>query len=1239
MWVLSAVAVVLGVVGGGAAVGLFKLISLMTHLTLLGDVGFDLPTLRGYHPSPMLIPIAVGGGLLVSVFAAWAPVIRGHGIPESLEAILDRDSRIRPRAAVAKPLSAAITIGTGGPFGAEGPIIVTGGSVGSLIGQVLSVSPSERKIMLATGAAAGMSATFNTPIAAVILAIELVLFERSLRVIVPLSIASGIAAAIHVVAFGAQPLFMIAANLHVNLAHLPLFALVGLASGVMAVVLNKGLFAMEAAFRRLPINIFWWPAIGALGFALIGLVVPRTLSMGYSAIIDTLNGHFTVLALAVLLGAKLLSWLIALGSQTSGGTLAPMFLVGATMGCLLGHAVDAIWPAWHVSPTAFALVAMGATFGAATKALFAAVVFAVEVTGEYSMIVPLLIGAGVAELVAEAFLSDRLMTEKLSHRGFRVDFRTSVDALRTRVARQVMREPVWVGSDAPVAQARRVMTRHGLDRLAVVGPDGRYRCLVGAADLDRATGSAALVGDVAGDRVAPIRPDEYLSASLDTFLLHGVEALPVVENGRVVGLLTRTDTMAERYRRGTAQEMRQAGWLATVPWPWCRRRRSDQNGAGAVPVDLSAKVVIRPGLRMPDGRYHACPADGTGAQVAPHARPNGDRGAGGRPGPAVRADPDRPAASGGTVAQQDHSPWESGSVIQYGPRRQDGHAPRRPAHGRLLPDPVQVTPGLGQFVLSERSRIVLAWGSSSARPIAERLAAELRPATGFRLSVSDGRAYRDDICLRIGDVEGLPDAQAGEGYVLTAGVSGVQVVAPTLHGLHNGTQTLRQLLPVWIASRRPVPGPWTMPAVHIVDFPRFGHRGVVLNVSEQGLSPAAIERIVDRIAGYKINRVHLRFSIEHAVRLTAAGAPGHLPRGWRLPDDPDDGARAGQHWTAIEYQHVVRHAVERFVTVVPDIVSASADPGSTGPDVAEVIDRLLAMAPGADQGSDAIRLHECDGGYAIVPAVQSAGAVEPGARVVLAPVAAVDAVADEWGGRNGGGVLGPAYCWNPSDLTGSGRIAGVEAVADAATPQARGAVFPHLLALAEIAWSPSITRSGDGPALTQFAARVAAQGPRLALTGAAFHPVDDVPWRLDLAPLPARTRRRSVSGVLGMLVAPGFDPARLHVAVDWGDGYLGEGVLHPERAGDGAAPWYSITADHEYRRGGAYRVAVTVTGPDAVPVRGSVVLRVGSSGHLRAGGSRRAMGPAVAASPADRPRSRVAGGAPDRSTTVTTPGG
>jgi H+/Cl- antiporter ClcA len=568
MWLLSAVGTLLGLAGGGAAVGLFTLIGLITHLTLLHDIGTSLPSLRGYHPSPWIIATAVAGALLVAIFAWWSPVIRGHGIPESLEAILSRDSKIRPRAALAKPLSAAVTIGTGGPFGAEGPIIVTGGSVGSLIGQLLPTSPAERKIMLATGAAAGMSGTFNTPVAAVILAIELVLFERKLRSLVPLAIASAIAAGIHIVAFGTKPLFFVAADLHVGLTRLPLFAVVGLASGLLAVVLNKGLFAVEAGFRKLPVPIFFWPAIGAAGFAVIGLAVPRTLSMGYSAISDTLNGRFTLSMLGILCVAKLASWLIALGSQTSGGTLAPMFLVGATMGGLLGGGLDVLWPGLGISPAAFALVAMGATFGAGTKACLASAVFAVEVTGEYHMIIPMLIGVGVAELVAEVFLTDRLMTEKLSHRGFRVDFDTAVEPLRMRIARQVMRAPVSLPASTTAVQARRTLADEALPSLAVAGPGGGYLGLLGAAELDREQAAASEeIGPLANTTIAPIDAQDFLADALTRLLDSGLDCLPVLDDGRLVGRLDRADIAAERQRQYIVAETRQPGWLTTLTGP------------------------------------------------------------------------------------------------------------------------------------------------------------------------------------------------------------------------------------------------------------------------------------------------------------------------------------------------------------------------------------------------------------------------------------------------------------------------------------------------------------------------------------------------------------------------------------------------------------------------------------------------------------------------------------------------
>ena len=249
----------LGLAGGLAAYLLVHLIALLTNLAFFHRVRWTLPSFTHLARSPSIVIVAVAGAMVVSLLARWAPAIRGHGIPEAMEAVLTRQSRVAPRTAVAKPVSAAIAIGTGGPFGAEGPIIVTGGAIGSLIGQVVPVSPSERKILLACGAAAGMAATFGAPLASVVLAIELLLFEFSTRAFVPLVVSSSVAAGMHSAFFGTGPLFAVPQHNFAGLSKLPLYVPLGLACGLLAVVINKGLFLIEDGFRRLPVSQFWWP--------------------------------------------------------------------------------------------------------------------------------------------------------------------------------------------------------------------------------------------------------------------------------------------------------------------------------------------------------------------------------------------------------------------------------------------------------------------------------------------------------------------------------------------------------------------------------------------------------------------------------------------------------------------------------------------------------------------------------------------------------------------------------------------------------------------------------------------------------------------------------------------------------------------------------------------------------------------------------------------------------------------
>ncbi|HEY3566854.1 MAG TPA: chloride channel protein [Thermoanaerobaculia bacterium] len=559
---MSILAALLGAAGGGAAWVLLHLIGLLTNLALFHRYSWDLPSFKTLAASPWIVVAAVAGAFVVSLLAKWAPVIRGHGIPETMEAVLMRQSRISPRAALAKPLSAAVAIGTGGPFGAEGPIIVTGGALGSLVGQVLHVSPAERKILLACGAAAGMSATFGAPLASVVLAIELLLFEFSTRAFVPLVVASSVAAGIHSALFGSGPLFSVPAHDYAGLAILPWFVVLGVACGLLAVVVSKGLFLIEDGFRRLPVSDFWHPVIGAVGFGLVGLLVPRALGVGYDAIGDVLNDRLAIGAIAVLAVAKLVAWWIALGSGTSGGTLAPLLLIGGSFGSLVGSLALAVVPGLGISPGAFAVVGMAATFGASTRATFTSIVFLFELTRDYQVIVPLMLAAVVADLIAAALMHETLMTEKLARRGLRVSTEYEVDVLRTTLVADVMsRQVETLPAAATVGEARRKLQtgRHSAYPLV----DGERRCvgILARGDLLRRPGADSdPVSTVASRDVVSVTPEDTVFRALQTMLEEEVEHLPVLAGGKLVGICTRTDVLRTRRRQLESERREPGGW-------------------------------------------------------------------------------------------------------------------------------------------------------------------------------------------------------------------------------------------------------------------------------------------------------------------------------------------------------------------------------------------------------------------------------------------------------------------------------------------------------------------------------------------------------------------------------------------------------------------------------------------------------------------------------------------------------
>ena len=603
---LVSLAAFVGGLAGGAAYLLVRTIGLITRVALLGEWGWgEIPEISTLAPSPRLPIAAAIGAIIIAVMARYAPIIRGHGIPEAMEAVLRKQSRIAPRAALAKPLSAAVAIGTGAPFGAEGPIIVTGGAIGSLVGQVLPVTPSERKILLASGAAAGMAATFGAPLAAILLAIELLLFELSIRSLVPLVVATSIGGAIHSAVFGTGPLFDVPAHDYAGLSALPLYAVLGLASGLAATVIARGLFAAERMFRESSVPVFWRPLVGALGFAMIGLVVPRSLGVGYNVIDDVLAGQLTLATLAALLVAKLVAWWIALGSGTSGGTLAPVLLIGATFGGLLAAIVLEVAPGVSISQGAFAVVAMAAIFGAAARAPLTAIVFVFELTRDFDVMMPLMLASVLAALVFTALSSESIYTEKLSRRGIRVGGELVSDSLRTTAVTDVMNRLVETvdGSELVGTIADRI-ARGDHGAFPLVDEDGRCVGLVTrgnmlAQSLDR----DAPVRDIATSDVVTIGPEASLLDAMHKMVEEAVSYLPVVEDGILVGMCTEADIVRSRSGELTLERLDE-GWLAPVLQ---RRDRvtapvvvvgNESLGGAALTTELARRVRLEPHVRF-----------------------------------------------------------------------------------------------------------------------------------------------------------------------------------------------------------------------------------------------------------------------------------------------------------------------------------------------------------------------------------------------------------------------------------------------------------------------------------------------------------------------------------------------------------------------------------------------------------------------------------------------------------------
>ena len=434
---ISVIALVIGALCSLIAVVLLKTIYFFTNIFFYQQFSLEFRSPADNHLGWLVIIVPVVGGLIIGFMARYgSDRIRGHGIPEALEAILFNKSLMQPKLAVIKPLSAAVSIGSGGPFGAEGPIIMTGGAVGSIIAQVFHLTAVERRTLLVAGAAAGMSATFATPVAAVLLAVELLLFEWKPRSVVPVALASAVAAAIRPLVLGPGPLFPMPSHGLLPIQDLLCAALVGLLAGFFSTILTGAVYKFEDLFQRLPIHWMWWPAIGGLAIGIGGYFQPRALGVGYDVIADFLKGNMSLTAVLLLILVKGLIWSFSLGSGTSGGVLAPLLIMGSGLGVIESSFLPAdaatLWP----------LISMSAVLGGVMRSPFTAILFAFELTHDEGVLLPLLIATMVAHTFTVLVMKRSILTEKVARRGFHIFREYSVDILERVHVEDVMTKEV-----------------------------------------------------------------------------------------------------------------------------------------------------------------------------------------------------------------------------------------------------------------------------------------------------------------------------------------------------------------------------------------------------------------------------------------------------------------------------------------------------------------------------------------------------------------------------------------------------------------------------------------------------------------------------------------------------------------------------------------------------------------------------------------------------------------------------
>ncbi len=528
---ISLLAILIGIVSTYVAYWLLKLIGLFTNLFYFGRWSTGLISPAGNHLGWWAVLVPVAGALVIGFLARYGSErIRGHGIPEAIESILINGSRVQPRLAILKPLSSAISIGSGGPFGAEGPIIMTGGAIGSMIAQFFHLTNVERKTLLVAGAAAGMSATFASPLAAILLAVELLLFEWKPRSAIPVALASVAAGAARRYVIGLGPLFPVPPHpMFIGPEGLLGCALAGILAGMLSGLLTLGVYAAEDAFHKLPIHWMWWPAIGGVVVGIGGMIFPQALGVGYGTIGALLQGDVPRLLIAGILLVKSVIWIVSLGSGTSGGVLAPLLMMGGALGgveaMFLPNEGAGFWP----------VVSMAAILGGTMRSPFTAIIFALELTHDINLLLPLTVAAFLAHGFTTLALKRSILTEKVARRGFHLSREYSVDPLEILFVREVMRTNIV--ALPPNASPRNATSNRGQMLYPVITESGELE------------GVMTRRGTLHRDPVV-CYPDEPLRLVVYRMAESGRTRLPVVdpETRKLAGIVSLDDLLKARVR-------------------------------------------------------------------------------------------------------------------------------------------------------------------------------------------------------------------------------------------------------------------------------------------------------------------------------------------------------------------------------------------------------------------------------------------------------------------------------------------------------------------------------------------------------------------------------------------------------------------------------------------------------------------------------------------------------------------